>query len=229
MLTSCYQLSAMEILCRYCKSSCKKCGRQSNGKQKYRCLSCGKYQQAAYSYPACSENYQLQLMTLTKEGCGIRSTSRILGISVPTVLRYIQNAASKLFAPVPNPGGRYEIDELKTYIQTKKRECWITYALCRDTKKVVAFVGGRRTKVNIRKVVRCLLAHDAKSIATDRLNIYPKLIPKKLHQIGRYRTNRIERMNLNLRTHLKRLCRKTICFSRNITMLESCLRIYFWS
>jgi|GEM_PF-4740538 len=88
MLTSCYQLSAMEILCRYCKSSCKKCGRQSNGKQKYRCLSCGKYQQAAYSYPACSENYQLQLMTLTKEGCGIRSTSRILGISVCYRKRY---------------------------------------------------------------------------------------------------------------------------------------------
>jgi IS1 family transposase len=34
--------------------------------------------------------------------------------------------------------------------------------------------------------------------------------------------------NLLVRTHLKRLNRKTICFSRSLTVLMAVLRIYFW-
>ncbi|MDL2326931.1 IS1 family transposase [Bacteroidales bacterium OttesenSCG-928-A14] len=32
--------------------------------------------------------------------------------------------------------------------------------------------------------------------------------------------------NLTLRTHLKRLSRKTICFTRSVEMLSSCLKLY---
>lgn len=56
-----------------------------------------------------------------------------------------------------------------------------------------------------------------------------QLIPETIHQTGRNRTNKIERMNLTLRTHLKRLNRKTICFSKSEEMLNSSLSIYFWS
>ncbi|HMW09684.1 MAG TPA: transposase, partial [Bacteroidia bacterium] len=31
-----------------------------------------------------------------------------------------------------------------------------------------------------------------------------------------------------LRTHLKRLNRRTICFTRSAIMLFACLKIYFW-
>ncbi|EHD3430994.1 hypothetical protein JRB05_004652 [Escherichia coli O124] len=38
------------------------------------------------------------------------------------------------------------------------------------------------------------------------------------HVISKKCTQRIERHNLNLRTHLKRLTRKTICFSKSEDM-----------
>ncbi|MBS1665188.1 MAG: hypothetical protein JST68_29350 [Bacteroidetes bacterium] len=40
--------------------------------------------------------------------------------------------------------------------------------------------------------------------------------------------NRSERKNLTLRTHLKRLSCRTFCFSKSLSMLESCLKLYFW-
>jgi insertion element IS1 protein InsB len=68
-----------------------------------------------------------------------------------------------------------------------------------------------------------------KKICTDVLNIYKTLVPERLHKVGLPNTRHIERFNLNLRTHLKRLSRKTICFSKSKELLEACLKIYFWS
>nr|WP_255505091.1 IS1 family transposase [Algoriphagus sp. Y33] len=67
-----------------------------------------------------------------------------------------------------------------------------------------------------------------KAISTGRLKNYKYLIPKKIHLTNVNGINHIERMNLNLRTHLKRLNRRTICFSRSVAMLAACLKIYFW-
>ncbi|WP_376717546.1 IS1 family transposase [Mucilaginibacter terrae] len=63
---------------------------------------------------------------------------------------------------------------------------------------------------------------------TDRLNIYSSVIPAAMDRVARYGTNKIERTNLNLRIRLKRLNRKTICYSKSMAMLEACLNIIFW-
>jgi insertion element IS1 protein InsB len=60
------------------------------------------------------------------------------------------------------------------------------------------------------------------------LNIYQALVPGEIHTSNAYNINYIERNNLNLRTHLKRLSRRTICFTRSLLMLTACLKIYFW-
>ena len=67
-----------------------------------------------------------------------------------------------------------------------------------------------------------------KTIYTDGLGMYQKLIPESNHKIHRRCTNHIERQNLTLRTHLKRLNRRTICYSKSITMLYVVVKIYFW-
>lgn len=41
-----------------------------------------------------------------------------------------------------------------------------------------------------------------------------------MHLTGKISTQRIERINLTLRTRIKRLARKTICFSRSIELYE---------
>lgn len=101
------------------------------------------------------------------------------------------------------------------------------YAINRTTGKVIDFCVGRRTKENIKQIIDKILLLNPKKIYTDGLNIYKSLIPEKIHKVFEHCTNKIERNNLTLRTHLKRLSRKTICFTRNHEMLENCLRIYF--
>ncbi|EMV37610.1 putative transposase [Escherichia coli 5-366-08_S4_C2] len=47
---------------------------------------------------------------------------------------------------------------------------------------------------------------------------------KEKHLTGKLFTQRIERNNLTLRTRIKRLARKTICFSRSIELHEKVIR-----
>ncbi|HAD97189.1 MAG TPA: IS1 family transposase [Cryomorphaceae bacterium] len=170
------------------------------------------------------------IVKLNNEGMGVRSISRVLDIPKTTVSRILLSVSQKLKAPIfTEQGHEYEVDELRTFFGSKKNECWICYAINRKTKRIIDFIVGRRTKENIAKVVRRVLSLSPTKIYTDRLNIYPGLIPKKLHFTQFRQTNHIERMNLTLRTHLKRLSYKTICYSKSIAMLTACLKIYFWS
>ena len=123
----------------------------------------------------------------------------------------------------------YEVDELFTFVGNKETgEICIVYALERDTRSVVSLAVGKRTKVNLQSVVHPLLLRNAKRISTDGLPAYATIIPKDQHCCKRRCTNRIERMNLNLRTYLKRLNRKTICYSKSAAVLLAVVKIYFW-
>jgi insertion element IS1 protein InsB len=120
------------------------------------------------------------------------------------------------------------MDEIWTFIGDKNNVAWITYAIERKSRNVVGFVLGSKTKENIQPLVTKLILSVPKHIYTDGLNIYPALIPNAIHKRFQYCTNIIERNNLTLRTHLKRLSRRTICFSRSFSVLLNVLKIYFW-
>ena len=107
------------------------------------------------------------------------------------------------------------MDELKAFVGNKQNEVWICYALNRKTKQVVDYVVGRRTKKNIQKVVTSVQALSTFRVYSDRLNIYPGLIPKNIHSTKYHHTNYIERKNLTIRNHLKRLNKKTLSFSKS--------------
>ena len=160
----------------------------------------------------------------------IRSMGRILKLSPSSVVRMLRFISGTIQKPVlTEQNEEYEIDELCTCIgkNVPSNYCWITYAINRKTKQVVDWFVGKRTKENLAKVVNSVLALHPIRIYTDGLNIYKSLIPKSLHRVQSFKINHIERMNLTLRTHLKRLSRKTICFSKSVTMLAACLQIYF--
>jgi insertion element IS1 protein InsB len=214
--------------CRFCKGKCQKAGRQKNGAQKLYCRPCGKYSQVTYRYTAWHQDTSVLIRSLVCEGVGIRSIRRILQIGINTVVRRIVKMAGSMVAPQREQSATWEVDELWTYIGRKENEYWIAYALNRRTRQVVDFIIGKRTKATLKELIDRLLLSKPKVIRTDRLTIYQRIIPKGIHRSGSYCINRIERKNLSIRTHLKRLRRRTICFSRNITMLESCLKLYFW-
>jgi insertion element IS1 protein InsB len=223
------KIAGSSMDCKYCRQKCWRSGRQKNGLQRYYCRPCRKYQQSQYHYKACLSSVDGQIRQLVRESVGIRGITRILNISKGTVVARIQELAAKINNPVDaRPKVSLEVDELWTYINQKENEYWIAYAIDRRTRSVVDFVVGKRTKVTLKHLVDRLLHLNPKVIRTDKLTLYEYLIPKKLHHRGATVINRIERKNLSIRTHLKRLSRRTICFSRSLKMLESCLRIYFW-
>ena len=215
--------------CKYCHqiSTIKK-GKRNN-LQRYYCKDCKCYFQCNYRYKAYKNDIDTLLRQLLKEGCGVRSISRVLNISCGTVLSRMLKISKQIKPSYFNKlGCKFEIDEMWTFIKRKEDFTWITYAIERETKRVIDFFVGRKTKENIKPLINRILLLNPKRIYTDRLNIYPSMIPKEIHKRFQYCTNKIERMNLTLRTHIKRLSRKTICFSKDKKYLEAHLRIY-WS
>ena len=217
------------MLCGYCNEKCTKAGKQANQTQKYYCKPCKKYQQAIYKYKACTQGINTLIVKCIKNSVGIRGISRIIDISVATVINRIKAVAATIIPPkILSPLQSYEVDEMWTFVGNKKQECWVMYAINRQTKEPVALQVGRRNSINLGNVINRLLVNHPLKIYTDRLAIYKKLIPKVLHSVKHRSTNYIERMNLTLRTHLKRLSRRTIGYSRCRQMLRYCLLILFW-
>lgn len=215
--------------CRYCQGACIKKGWQTK-RQKYYCKVCKKYQQKFYSYKCCSPADDQIIIKLNTIGVGISGISKFTGISKSHVINRIRLLAEGAEKPAhAEDQQEYEVDEMKTFIRSKNQECYIIYAINRRTKTVIDFTVGRRTKANIKKVILPVLSLNPKRIFTDRLNIYPGLIDKSVHTACAYKINHIERFNLTLRTHLKRLSRKSICFSKSKDMLENCLSLYLWN
>lgn len=214
--------------CKFCQGKCQKAGKQKNGQQKLYYSLCKKYQQTKYVYQAYVVKIKAVIPGLVRGG-SVRGIGRILHVAVSTVMRQIKRIAAGIVKPaIPLNRQSLEMDELRTYIDNKGNQCWVAYALCSRTKQVIDSIVGKRSKRTLRTIVNTLLISGVKMIKTDRLNIYQSLIPPGRHIANAYNINHIERNNLNLRTHLKRLSRRTICFSKSKVMLEACLRICFW-
>jgi insertion element IS1 protein InsB len=215
--------------CKYCTRPCRRSGRQNNGSQRYYCVTCKKSQQKTYLYKAYHGAIDKNIKLLVCESVCIRGIGRILSISTNTVLSRIKKIASRISKPASAEGQTiFEVDELWTYIARKDNEYWLAYGINKTTGKVMDFVVGKRNKTTLKILIDSLLQSSPKKIRTDKLTIYQRLIPRAIHQYGAYCINLIERKNLSIRTHIKRLSRRTICFNRSIVLLESCLKIYFW-
>src|SRR6478672_8809683 len=116
------------------KVSCPKCNGAvvKNGFQltiqRYKCKKCQSKFQEFYKYKAHLGTTNASIITLLKEGCGIRSTARILSISKNTVLARIVSIGRNLNPkPLLQKGCSYEVDEIWTFIGNKTNVAWITY------------------------------------------------------------------------------------------------------
>jgi len=214
--------------CLKCNSICIKHGKTLSGKQRYRCKQCGKTALETYTYKAYYSSTSKNIVHLLREGSGIRSIARLLCISTSTVIKKILITAGQIHKPYVPMNKTYEMDEMKTYVLCKRRQLWIAYAIEKQTRRVVDFSIGYRNNRTLLRVISTLILADAKKIYTDGFKNYRFLIPATKHKVSPFGTNHIERMNLNLRTGLKRLQRKTICYSKSTKMLEACLKIWFW-
>lgn len=218
--------------CHLCKGACIKRGLR-NSVQQYFCKSCKKYQRETYRNYRVNYCEVQKIILLNNEGMGISSIARLLKRTKSTIIRYVR--AIERICGTEHFDNRvnqeYELDEMLTFIGRKemssKYMCWIMYAIERTSRKPVSFYVGRRSKESLRSIVQPIESHMPASISTDRLNLYLDVIDPHIHTYKDGETNHIERKNLTLRTHLKRLSRRTICFSRSQEILTACVSIYF--
>ena len=108
-----------KMVCKTCSQSCIKYGKTVKGTQRYYCNSCKKTQQKNYQYKACRKKVNNHLTSLLKEGCGIRSISRLLAISTTTTMARILTISNQVKSPVIVKG--------KTYVATSKTFIENTY------------------------------------------------------------------------------------------------------
>ena len=75
----------VEFQCPHCHSN--NIIKSEAGKQHYGCKNCRKHFITNYTYKAYLLGTDSKIIQLTKEGLGIRSTARVLGILLPPCLR----------------------------------------------------------------------------------------------------------------------------------------------
>jgi IS1 family transposase len=169
---------------------------------------------------------------MTLNGSGIRDTARVLKISPTTVLKVLRQSAEQTpdeqtpEPMLPRKIQDLEIDEQWSFVGRKKQQNWLWYGLNRQSGEIVAFVLGRRTDSSCKKLIQKLAPCQIQNFYTDHWKSYPKFLNAEQHHIGKEGTQNIERKNLNFRTHLKRLQRRTICFSKSKEMHQAILKIY---
>lgn len=84
----------------------------------------------------------------------------------------------------------------------------------------------RRTDESCGQLKGQLAACAVENFYTDDWQSYAKLLPAEQQTISKAETLNIERHNLNFRTHLKRLHRRTICFSKSAEMHAAVIKLY---
>ena len=111
-----------------------------------------------------------------------------------------------------------ELDEQWSYVQNKKNQRWLWYAFDKYNKRIVAHCFGDRSNQTLHELLKLLKPFKIKYFCTDDYKSYSSLLPRNQHIVGKKYTQNIERYNLNLRNRLKRLTRKTSCFSKSEQM-----------
>jgi insertion element IS1 protein InsB len=218
--------------CIYCKGSSVKNGIK-NKIQTYKCKVCKMYFRLNYRRKFSNYNKLIdKIVKLHKESVGIRGIGRLLEISPQTVIRFMRRKSDEILLELRKReityNSTWEVDELHTFYKNKNQECWIAYALNHKTKEIIDFVVGSRSKAVIAPLINNLLLSNPTQIRTDKLLLYKYLIPISIHKTVVRCTNYIERKNLTLRNHIKRLNRKTLSFSKSLDMISVSMRLYFF-
>ena len=229
----------IEITCPYCNSKdVVKNGKDENNKQRFLCKNklCN-HQTFLLDYKDIGRQQHIKnlILKMSVNGSGIRDTARVLEISPNTVIETIKRADDiinnvnyKLLEKnakegieidiVPINAIDVELDEMWSFVGDKSNQRWLWLAIDHNTGDTVAFVFGRRKDEVFLKLKKLLEQFNVGKYYTDNWGAYSKNLDEEKHEIGKKNTQTIERKNLTLRTRVKRLTRKTICFSKSIKM-----------
>ncbi|AVZ83925.1 IS1-like element ISEic1 family transposase [Edwardsiella ictaluri] len=205
-------------------------GHSTSGAQLYRCKLCLKTFQLNFQYNAAKPNTHQSIIAMAMNGSGCRDTARVLDISLNTVLRHPKKREPRQRAQHVEPGAEVviccEADEQWSFVRCKSNPRWLFYAYDRIRKRVLAHVFGPRNALTLQRLLALVRKFNIAFYMTDAWPVYRTLLDPAHHVVSKKYTQRIERHNLNLRTHLKRLTRRTICFSKSEEMHDKVIGWY---
>jgi len=124
------------------------------------------------------------------------------------------------------PAGQAELDEMWSFVGSKSQQRWLWHAIDHCTGQILAYVFGTREDETFLQLQELLTPFGMTHFYTDGWGAYRRHLDPRTHTVGKQHTQKIERKHLTFRTRLKRLTRKTICFSRSILLHDLVIGLF---
>jgi len=119
-----------------------------------------------------------------------------------------------------------ELDEMWSYVRCKANPRWLWHAIDHHTGTVLAYVFGRRKDDVFLKLQQLLEPFGITKFYTDGWGAYERHLDTAQHHVGKENTQKIESKHINLRTRIKRLMRRTLCFSKTERMHDLVIGLF---
>ena len=223
----------IQVVCPNCGSEkVVKRGKSVDGKQRYLCQNgdCEtKSFMTDYKYNGKKSGIRKKIIDMSLSGSGIRDIARVLEISPNTVInelkrkeKLLRKVNSELLdsmeisentSVVISKVDEAEADEMRSFVESKANQRWLWHAIDHKTGKILAYTFGKREDKVFVELKKLPEPFGIRKFYTDGLGTYVRKADYECHEVGKRNTQKIERKHLTLRTRIKRLARKTICFS----------------
>jgi insertion element IS1 protein InsB len=119
-----------------------------------------------------------------------------------------------------------ELDEMWSYVAKKANPRWLWHAIDHHTGQVLAYAFGRRQDDVFLRLKALLEPFGITRYYTDGWGTYERHVNAEQHIVGKEYMQRIESKHINLRTRIKRLVRRTICFSKTERMHDLIIGLF---
>lgn len=119
-------------------------------------------------------------------------------------------------------------DEMWSFVGNKKAQQWLWWVEDASNGQIIAFTFGRRTNATFRRLKKLLTSAGiwAALWITDQWIAYQDCLSGEERIEDKSELQSLERKHLTLRTRIKRLTRKTICFSKSVTLHNTIIGLF---
>ena len=211
---------------------CKRCGGEEyvkngfmRGKQRYRCKACG-LNFTDTPPRGMPLRVKVAAILLYVSGLSMNRTAKLLGVSTPSVMTWIEQFA-EVYAQKPAPEGRavvVELDEMWHYL--KKSRTSSGKARDRATGRVVDWECGGRDAATLSRLLERVGRRNPRLYCSDDWAAYAELIPPGRLFVGKEETHGIERDHARQRHWLARFRRRTCVVSRAVRMVNASIALF---
>jgi insertion element IS1 protein InsB len=119
-----------------------------------------------------------------------------------------------------------EVDEMSSFVGRKSQQRWLWHAIDHATGQLLAYVFGPRQDHVFLELKALLEPFSITRFLTDGWGTYRRHIDPDKHTVGKQHMQKIETTHINLRTRIKRLTRKTLCFSRSVQLHDIVIGLF---